>query len=166
MWYALRVRSNFEQRVSTALRGRGFEEFLPQYRSRRAWSDRIKEISLPLFPGYIFCRLNPLYRLPILQTAGVIEIVGVGGQPYPVAEGEMAAIRRVLAGGVSVSPWPFVRAGQRVEIHQGPLAGLEGILTSVKNEQLLLLSVDLLQRSVAVSIESAWVRPLPSSARN
>ncbi|MDQ6708172.1 MAG: hypothetical protein M3Z85_19625, partial [Acidobacteriota bacterium] len=83
-WFALRIRSRFEKTTATILRGKGYEEFSPSYRSKRQWSDRMKEVDLPLFPGYMFCRFNPLDRFPILCTPGVVSIVGIGKIPRPV----------------------------------------------------------------------------------
>ena len=109
-WYAIRVQSKFESLVSTALRGKGYEEFLPFYRSRRQWSDRVKELDLPLFPGYLFCRFDVHDRLrPILTTPGVISILGAGKVPIPVADEEITTIRAVLGSGLAV----VIRARRR-----------------------------------------------------
>jgi len=132
---------------------------LPTYRARRRWSDRIKELELPLFPGYIFCRFDPQYRLPILKTPGFVSIVGIAKQPVAIDESELAAIRTLVSSGLSHQPWPYVRIGQRVRIECGPLGGLEGILQNIKGRQRIVVSVSLLQRSVAVEIDSTWVAP-------
>src|SRR5258708_691118 len=94
-WFALHVRSNFERTASTILRSKGYEEFLPTYRAKRRWSDRIKEEDFPLFPGYLFCRLDQHDRLPVLSTSGVVQIVGIGKTPIPVAAAELEAIWRI-----------------------------------------------------------------------
>ena len=91
-WFALRVRSRYENTVATFLGGKGYEWFLPLYKSRRAWSDRIKETQLPLFPGYIFCRFDLQHRLPILTTPGVVSVVGIGRRPVPIDDAEIAAL--------------------------------------------------------------------------
>ena len=164
-WYALRVQSNFESLVSTSLRGKGYEEFLPKYRSRRRWSDRIKELDLPLFPGYLFCRFDVHDRLlPILTTPGVICIVGAGRTPIPVSDGEITAVQAVIRSGLPVLPWPCLTVGSRVLIERGPLAGIEGIALKVDQKYRLVVSVQLLQRSVAAEIERDWVRPIPQQA--
>lgn len=157
-WYALRVRSNFEQNVASVLRFKGYEEFLPTYRVRRRWSDRIKEIQVPLFAGYVFCRLDISNRLPVLTTSGVVGVVGCGKTPVPVTTEELEAVRAIVNSDLAASPWPFLRVGQRVELIHGPLTGLEGILTKLKGKYRLVVTVTLLQRSVAVEIDRDWAR--------
>ena len=167
-WFALHTRSRHEKISAISLQQKGYEDFLPLYRSLRRWSDRRKEVELPLFPGYVFCRLDPLNRMPILSTPGVLSIVGAGKNPVAVEEAEISALQAMVRSGLDAQPWPFLQAGQRVQIEAGPLEGVEGILLSVKNSSRLILSVSLLQRSVAVEIDRCSVRPLsrrpPSSA--
>jgi transcription antitermination factor NusG len=131
------------------------------YKYRRKWSDRIKETELPLFPGYLFCRFDPQDRLPILKTPGLISIVGIGKTPVPVDEVEITALRRLVNFGLPSKPWPYLQIGQRVKINYGVLSGLEGILIGSKGHHRIVLSVTLLQRSVATEIDSAWVDPVP-----
>lgn len=165
-WFALQVRTRQEAGVSEQLAGHGFEQFLPLYKVRKRWSDRIKEVDAPLFPGYLFCRFNPQDRLPILKTPGVIQIVGFKNGPSAVDETEILSIQTLVAAGVPHQPWPFLATGDRVRIESGPLFGLEGILTEVKRSHRLVLSVTLLQRSVAVEIDSAHVTAIgPSRAK-
>jgi len=164
-WFALQVRNRYENIVSAHLDGKGFEWFLPLYKSRRRWSDRFKEIELPLFPGYVFCRLNAMNRFPILMIPGVHQIVGLGKTPVPIDESEIAAIQAAVKSGLSTEPWQFLRIGQRVRIEQGPLYGLEGILLGFRGQHRLVLSVTLLQRSIAVQLEDAWVTPIPQQVR-
>jgi transcription antitermination factor NusG len=159
-WFALRVRSHFENTVATVLGGKGYEWFLPQYKSRRAWSDRIKEIQLPLFPGYVFCRFDLEHRLPILTTAGVVGVVGIGKRPFPIDDAEISAIQAAVRSGLPSRPCPFLEIGQKVRVESGPLRGMEGILSEFKRQQRLVLSVTLLQRSIAVEVDSAWVIPV------
>ncbi len=160
-WFALRVRSRYENTVATFLGGKGYEWFLPLYKSRRRWSDRIKEIELPLFPGYVFCRFDLQHRLPILTTPGVVTVVGIGKRPIPIDDGEIAAIQAAVRSELPSRPWPFLEIGQRVRVEYGPLCGLEGILLDFKGHHRLILSVILLQRSVAVEVDGAWVIPIP-----
>jgi transcription antitermination factor NusG len=159
-WFAVQVRARYESLAANSLAHQGYERFLPTYRCRRRWSDRIKELELPLFPGYIFCRFDPQCRLPILKTPGFVSIVGIAKQPVPIDESELAAIRTLVSSGLSHQPWPYARIGQRVCIECGPLAGLEGILQNIKGRQRIVVSVSLLQRSVAVEIDSTWVAPI------
>src|SRR5580700_1215529 len=105
-WYAIRVRSKFERAVSVALEGKGYDQYLPLHRSRRTWSDRAKDLYLPLFPGYLFCRFDVQVRLPILTTLGVISIVGIGRVPVAVPDHEIDAIQAVIRSGLHLQPWP------------------------------------------------------------
>jgi transcription antitermination factor NusG len=159
-WFALRTKPQREKVVASALRSKGYEEFLPLYRSRRRWSDRIKEMDLPLFPGYVFCRFDVHSRLPILVTPGVLLIVGIGKTPLAVNDSEIAALQSIVKSGLQAEPWPFLKVGQRVRIDQGSLEGVEGILTAIKKPCRLVVSVTLLQRSVAVEIDQDWATPI------
>jgi transcription antitermination factor NusG len=159
-WFALRVKSKCEKLVATMAHNKGYQEFLPVYQCRRRWSDRVKSVELPLFPGYVFCRLNPEYRLPLLTIPGVLHFVGIGKTPAPIEDAEIATIQAAVQSGLSAEPWPFLTVGQRVRLEDGPLAGLEGILTEAPNKQRIIVSVTLLRRSVAVGIERHWARPL------
>lgn len=160
LWFALQTRRNREKIVGEILRGKGYEEFVPTYRSRRKWSDRLKELELPLFPGYVFCRFNPSRRLPVLTTPGVLSVVGHGRVPVPVEDAEIEAIRSVVASHLRLEPWPYLCVGEWVAIESGSLAGLSGILLEVRKSCRLVVSVNLLQRSVAVEVDRDWVRPL------
>jgi transcription antitermination factor NusG len=160
LWYALRVRRQYEKVIGRNLHARGFEEFVPLYRSRRRWSDRVKEVEFPLFPGYVFCRFDLKDRVPVLTIPGVSSIVGIGMVPKPVDESELNALRTVLRAGVSCAPWPFLKMGERVELLRGPLRGLEGIVLDLKSTYRLVISIELLMRSVAVEVEREWIRPV------
>src|SRR5271168_5024639 len=156
-WFALQVRTRNEASVAEQLSRLGYQQFLPLYKLRKRWSDRIKEVDAPLFPGYLFCRFNPQDRLPILKTPGVMQIVGFKNGPVAVDESEIQALQTIAAASAPQQPWPFLTAGDRVRIESGPLLGLEGILTEVRRSHRLVLSVTLLQRSLAVEIDSALV---------
>jgi transcription antitermination factor NusG len=161
-WFALRVKPNHEKPVAAALRGKGLQEFLPLLSSRRQWSDRVKTVDIPLFPGYLFCRLNLEDRMPLITTPGFLYLVGVGRNPEPVDESEILAIQSVLRSGLPVTPWPSLMIGQKVQIKQGPLRGLEGVLTKIANQHRIYVSVTLLKRSVSVEIDPHWVQPISS----
>jgi transcription antitermination factor NusG len=168
-WYALQVRTRYERVVAEHLGGQGFEWFLPLSKERKRWSDRIKEVESPLFPGYLFCRFDAQNRLPILKTPGLVQIVGYNRQPIAVDEVEINAIQTLVASGVPNQPCSFVEIGDRVRIESGPLRGLEGILAESRGRHKFVLSVSLLQRSVAVEIDSLSVTPchrdsLPTTA--
>ena len=156
-WFGVRVRSNCEAVVASAFRGKGLEEFAPLYSSRRRWSDRIRTVQQPLFPGYVFARFDPSIRTPILATPGVVHILSMGGRPEPIDEKEIASVRSLLSSGISPEPWPFLRVGQRVSLANGPLKGVEGLVVDLKQGCRLVVSVTLLQRSIAVEIERSWI---------
>ena len=160
-WYALRVRSNFEKSVSFALEQRGYTQFLPVYEQKSKWSDRVKTISKPLFSGYVFCQFDVTQRLPILTTPGVVNVVGCGKIPAPVADSEIAAVQKIVDSGIAATPWPYCSVGQRVVIEAGPLAGVEGRVLDVRNSYRIVVSVSLLQRSLSAEIDRAWIRPIP-----
>ena len=158
-WYALQVRTRYERVVAEHLGGRGYEWFLPLSKERKRWSDRIKEVESPLFPGYLICRFDVQNRLPILKTPGLIQIVGYNRQPISVDEFEIAAIQTLVASGLPNQLCSFVEIGDRVRIQSGPLYGLEGILVESRGRHKFVLSVSLLQRSVAVEIDALSVTP-------
>ena len=164
-WFAVRVKSNYEKPVSAMLRGKGFEEFVPTYRSRRRWSDRVKLIDLPLFPGYLFCRLDLDRRLPLLTTPGFLYLVGKGKTPEPVDEREILAIQSVIRSGIPALPWPAVTVGQKVRLERGPLRGVEGVVAKIADQHRIFVNVTLLQRAVSVQVDPDWIRSLggPSS---
>lgn len=156
-WFAIRVKSGAEKTVNLHLENAGYESFLPVAKCSHRWPDGTEELEVPLFPGYLFCRMNPYYRLPILQAPGVIQIFGVGEEPIPAEEQEIAAIQRVAKSGLASMPWPYLRAGHVVRIPDGPLKDLSGIVVKLKSGTKLVLSVTLLQRSIAVEIDRRWV---------
>ena len=158
-WYAVAVRSNFERIVAQSLRQKEYEVFLPSYLSKRRWSDRTKVVECALFSGYLFCRMDLRQRVPLLNTPGVASIVGIGKCAVPVEDCEIAALQRLVESGLPVAPWPFLKAGQFVYINRGPLAGVEGIVIASKNRSRLVVSVEMLQRSVTVEIENDWAEP-------
>jgi transcription antitermination factor NusG len=163
-WFALQVRTRHEAGVAGFLEGKGYEFFLPLVASKKRWSDRMKKVENPLFPGYLFCRFDPQQRLPILKTPGVIQIVGYNRNPAAIEESEIAGIQALVASGLPSQPWPFLTVGERVRIESGALRGYEGLLIDFKGNQRLVLSISLLHRSVAVEIDSAAVSAVRTSA--
>jgi transcription antitermination factor NusG len=156
-WFAILARTGRERTATMLLENAGYECYLPVSKFVRRWSDRMKEVEVPLFPGYLFCRMNQHNRLPVLMTPGVIQIVGVGKTPIPVEEQEIAAIQRVGKSGLPTMPWPYLEVGHVVRIEEGPLDGLTGVVLKIKSGLKLVLSVSLLQRSVAVEIDRRWI---------
>jgi transcription termination/antitermination protein NusG len=159
-WFALRVRSNYERITGVHLHERGYEQFAPSYKVERRWSDRTKQIDKFLFPGYIFCRFDPNDRLPILTVPGVVDVVGFGKSPQHIPDEEIERVRKLVESGVAVTPYPYMQVGQAVLIERGPLCGVEGILVEVKGKTRLVVSVNLLQRSVSAEIDRNTVRPI------
>ena len=162
-WFALHVRSNHEWRVADSLQTKGFEKFLPVYRVRRRWSDRMRDVDQPWFRGYVFSRFVVERRLPVLTIPGVIDIVGNGRTPTPVDDSEIEGLQRVARGMLAAEPWPYLRVGEAVRVDRGPLAGLEGRLTTIRKPARLVLTVSLLQRAVAVEIDEQCVTPITQS---
>ena len=161
-WYALYTRHQHERNVALALAGKGVEAFLPLYTTVRRWKDRDKKLQLPLFPCYVFLR-NPVGRWrSILTTPGVHSVVGFGGRPAEIPISEIDAVRRVVRSPYHIEPHPFLKCGDRVRVTAGPLQGLEGHLLRKKSLWKLLVSVEMLQRSVAVEINATMVERVSS----
>lgn len=154
-WFALQVSQRHEKAVSTILENKGVIQFLPVRKVVLEWRDRIVEREAPLFPGYLFCRLDLHKRLlPVLTTPGVMRIVGSGRTPIPIAESEIQAIQSIVNSGLDAEPCPVPHVGDRVRIRLGPLKGLEGTLIGLKKRRRFVVCVSLLNRAVAVEIEA------------
>jgi transcription antitermination factor NusG len=159
-WYALQVRTRWESSTAAILSGKGYQTILPTYKVRKRRMAKPRELSAPLFPGYVFCQFDAAKRLPILITPGVIAVVGRGRIPLPVDDSEIAAIQKVVSSGFHAEPWPYLELGQKIRIESDILRGLEGILISFKGNHRIVVSVSLLRRSVALEIDRSCVRPL------
>jgi transcription antitermination factor NusG len=162
-WWALYTRHQHEKTVSEMLSAKGFEVFLPLYESIRRWKDRRKVLSLPLFPGYVFVRGGVERRLQIVSTPGIHMILTHGEKFATIPDEEIDAVRRTVEGHLRVEPHPFLRCGERVRVKRGTLQGVEGILVRFKGSARLVLSVDMLAKSVGVEIDSMDVEPVTSS---
>ncbi len=167
-WLALRVKSRYEKAVALAIRSKGYEEFLPLYRWRQTWSDRSKWVEMPLFPGFVFCRLDPMHRLQLLTIPGVLNFVSLGKTPAPIDAAEIASVQAAVRSDLVKAPCSFVDSGKRVRLERGPLAGAEGILIEVAEGRQVVVSISILRRSIAVTVEREWVEPkaLPMTAGN
>lgn len=159
-WYALAVRYQHEQKTERALRSKGLETLVPLYRSERQWSDRVKEIELPVFAGYVFCHFPLTRKMQVTDTPGVGQIVGFGGRPAALEDSEIAGIRRVTESKQRWIPWPYLKAGDRVRVERGPMRGLEGTLLRTKDALRLVIGVELLQRSIAVELDREAIGPV------
>ena len=153
-WFALHVHARKEGFVAAQLENQGIECFLPRYKSLRKWSDRMKEVELPLFPSYLFSRFDFQNRRPIVTTSGILQIVGNGRMAIPVSDEEISAIQTAVHSGLPHQPWPFIEVGERVRVTYG------GILVNFKGDHRVVLSVGLLQRSVALEVDLAWLVPV------
>ena len=156
-WYAACVCSRHEKQVVLQLQERNVECFLPVYRSVRRWKDRRKELDLVLFPGYVFVHIDLQDRLRILQLPSVMRFVSFQGYPARMADAEIEALSSGLASGIRAEPHPYLKVGHRVRVRSGPLAGAQGILVRRKDKFRLVLSIDLIMRSVAVEVDEGDV---------
>jgi transcription antitermination factor NusG len=158
-WYALHTRPRHEKAVVQRLSDRGVETFLPTVIEEHRWSDRKKKVELPLFGSYVFARFTPSRadRLRVLRVDGVLALVGSQGEGTPIPDEQLDAVRVLLGGALSWSVYPFLKIGQRVRIRIGALDGVEGILVSRSGDQTLVISVDAIQRSLAVRVEGYQV---------
>jgi transcription antitermination factor NusG len=159
-WYAAYMCANHERRVAAELGAREVEHFLPLYSSVRRWKDRRVNLDLPLFPGYVFVRLALRDRLRVVQIPSVVRLVGFGGLPTALPDREMEIMRSGLSERLCAEPHPFLTVGRRVRITGGPFAGLEGILRRKRTNLRVVVSLELIQRSVAVDVDAADVGPL------
>ena len=162
-WWALYTRHQHEKMVADALAVKGFEVFLPLYESVRRWKDRKKVLALPLFPCYVFVRGDVRRKLQVVATSGVHMVLHRGEQIAVIPDLEIEAIRRAVEGKFAIEPHPFLQCGDRVRVKCGFLEGVQGILLRKKGLHRLVLSVDMLVRSVAVEIDGMDVEPLPAS---
>lgn len=161
-WYAAYTCAQHEKRVAAELRARGVEYFLPIYSSVRRWKDRRVTLDMPLFPGYVFVRLALRDRLRVAQIPSVVRLVGFGGSPTALPDEEIEILRGGLCQRLHVEPHPFLTVGRRVRITGGPFAGLEGVLKRKKNSLRVVVSLELIQRSVVVDVDTVGVEPLSS----
>lgn len=160
-WFAVQTRARHEKKVNSELREKGIHSFLPLHRERRRWSDRSKWVELPMFSQYVFVRIPGTgdSRIQVLQTGGVVQFVGASGRGTPIPEEQIASLVAIISNRISTAPHEFLQVGQRVRIRGGVLEGIEGILSAIRNEKSLVVSVDLIQKSVAIRIDGFDVEP-------
>jgi transcription antitermination factor NusG len=161
-WYAIQVRCQFEKKAAQQLQEKGIEAFLPTLKQRRRWSDRWQTIELPTFPGYAFVHLHatPARRLQVLQTRGIMSFVAFAGDLIPIPEKQIDDLRLLSSRQVPYSAHPFLKLGQRVRIRGGCLDGMEGVLVSNNGDKSLVISIDPIQRSIAVSVNDYNIEPV------
>jgi transcription antitermination factor NusG len=160
-WYAAYTCANHEKSVAAQLDARAVDYFLPTYASVRRWKDRRVTLQLPLFPGYVFVHMELRNRLGVLQVPGVAKLVGFGGAPVALPSTEIESLRAGLAAGTRAEPHPYLNVGRRVRIKRGSFSGLEGVLLRWKGNWRVVVSLELVQRSVAVDVDACELEPSP-----
>lgn len=153
------TRSRHEKSVAEHLRRKAIEHFLPLYRMVHQWRSRRAEVQSPLFPGYVFVHLRTGQLLSVLRTAGVVRFVGTPGSPAPIPQKEIERIQVGLGARLALEPHEYLAVGERVQIKNGPLAGVEGLLLRRGGSFRVILSVGLITRSVSVEVSSSDIRP-------
>ena len=159
-WYAIHTRSRHEKVVRDQFTAKGITHLLPLYLKRSVWKDRVKMIEVPLFGGYIFGHFALQNRLQILTTVGVVRLIGINGTPISVPEKQIEGVRTMVEQHLPYDPHPYLSEGMRVRVMRGPLTGTEGVLVEKKRHFRFIISVDLIQKSVAVDIDSADIEPV------
>jgi transcription antitermination factor NusG len=160
-WYGLHTRPRHEKIVAQRLEERGVTTFLPVVTEVHKWSDRKKKVELPLFSCYVFAKFtsNRAERLRVLRVEGVFSLVGASGEGTPIPDAQISTVRSLVETGMPWSSHPFLKIGQRVRIRSGALDGMEGILLSRNGDQTLVISIEAIQRSLAVRVEGYEVEP-------
>jgi transcription antitermination factor NusG len=161
-WYAVQTRGRHEKKVANKLSEKGIDTYLPALREVHRWSDRNKVVEVPLFPCYTFVRVaaDSSERLRILQTDGVVRMVGNGTELCPIDERQIEDIRTLLGTKMPVMMYPFLKIGQRIRVRSGALNGLEGILVSRPKESTLVISIDAIQRAIAINVDGYQIEAI------
>jgi transcription antitermination factor NusG len=152
-WYAAYTKHQHEKRVADSFTNKGFEVFCPVYSAAHHWKDRTQTVTLPLFPCYVFLRTDLERKLEILRTPGVFGLVGNAGRATSIPDCDLEMVRKVTTDRSRIAPHPYLKCGDRVRVRVGPLEGAEGILVKVKNRYRVVVSVELLQKAVAVEVD-------------
>jgi transcription antitermination factor NusG len=165
LWYAAYTSANHEKRVAEQLARKSVEHFLPLYGAVRRWKDRRVELQLPLFPGYIFVQIALKDRLDVLKVPGVVRLIGFNSAPTPIPKEQVEGLRHALQQGLRAEPHPYLDAGREVRIKAGPLAGWKGVVVRRKGDFRVVLSAELLQRSIIMDVEASSLEPLGEGFR-
>lgn len=156
-WYAVYTFPRHEKSVADQLKFKAVESFLPVFEKKSQWKDRTARVQLPLFPGYVFVNIPLCHRVRVMELPGVVRLVGFQGHPEPLPEGEIESLRTFLLFR-KAEPHPYLSAGKRVRVTAGPLTGLEGVILRRKGKMRIVVSIDSIQRSIALELEAADVR--------
>ncbi len=161
-WFALRTRSRHEKKVACEITAKGISAFLPMVSQKNRWSDRFKIVETPLFPCYVFVHTDssPESRVSVLRTYGAVNFIGNGGRGTPIPDEQIESVRSILDQGVDFTPHPYLTINQRVRIRGGSLDGVEGVLLAKNADQSLVVSIDLIQRSVAIRVSGYELEPV------
>jgi transcription antitermination factor NusG len=159
-WFVAQTQARHEKRVAAQLENRGIDHFLPLYERVSRWKDRRVRLQLPLFDGYVFVRLVQWERLRALEIPSVVRLVGFGGQPAALPDAEIESLREGIARKMLFEPHPYLTIGRRVRVSRGPLEGNEGILIRKKNHLRVVISINLIRRSVALEVDSSDIEAL------
>ena len=162
-WYAVYTKHQHEKSTQHILASKGFEVLLPLHRVLHRWKDRTQIVFLPVFPCYLFLRTSLSRRLDIMTTSGVFGLVESGGHAVEVTESDINLIRKITLNPTKVEPHPFLKCGERVTVYKGPLSGVDGVLVRIKNQYRVVLSVELLRKSVALEVDVSIIQPLTST---
>ena len=156
-WFALQVVPRHEKSVANILEYRGYKHFLPTCRVSRKWSDRVTSIEQPLFPGYVFCKSQSNLMDVVRGAPGIIRIVAFGGKPLPVPDKEIEALQQIVRGKREYRASPYLGVGKKVQVISGPLTGISGTIVQFKNRDRLVISLDVIMKSVSVEIDQSEV---------
>lgn len=159
-WHAVYTYPRHEKAVTERLESKLVEAFLPTFVTENRWKDRRVRIQTPVFPGYVFTRINLNERSKVLTIPGLVRILSFNGIPAPIDDSEIEAIRLCLERGAALEPYPFVELGDRVRVKSGVLEGLEGLVSRCKNERRLIIPISLINQSVAVEIDVRLLEPV------
>ena len=160
-WYAAYTWARHEKHVACQFQERSIQHYLPLYKTVHRWKNGRVQLELPLFPSYIFVRISLRERIRPLQVPGVVRLVGFNGRPAPLPDSEIQALLDLSSQGLKAEPYPYLTVGKRVRIHAGPLQGLEGVLVRKKSSFRVVVSVDLIMRSVVVDVDASDLSPVP-----
>jgi transcription antitermination factor NusG len=161
-WYAIQTLPRHEKKVAIELQKKGVRALLPLVSDQRQWSDRRVVVETPLFPGYAFVRIaqDQGARITVLRTAGVRNFVGMRGLGDPIPDSQIESVQAILSKGVSFNSCPFINVGQRVRVRGGSLEGVEGIITAVHGDKSLVISVELIQKSITIRVTGFAIEPV------
>jgi len=161
-WFAVHTRARHEKKVHEALANEGITSFLPLVSKVSQWSDRRVTVQLPLFSCYVFVRISPApaARIAVLRTLGVISFVGIQGRGTPIPDSQIEDVQALVHNSVPFDPYPYLKVGQRIRVRGGCLDGIEGILTERDGQRKLVISVDTIEKSLAIHVNGYDIEPV------